>query len=136
MSHKPGAWNLERSHKSGMSAGPNTLVGLSKSADASAPFDHDSAIKALLPAYIKLLTQLKALGVPEVQMHEPILTTSDAASLKTEFESTYSQLSRVGVPINLVSDPCSPCLNTPHDCKTIWGPRAHRLLWCNVSCML
>lgn len=86
-----------------MRAGPNTLVGLSKPADASSPFDHDSAIKALLPAYTELLTQLKALGVPEVQLHEPILTTSDAAKLKAEFESTYSELSKVGVPINLVS---------------------------------
>ncbi|CAL8468951.1 g8492 [Coccomyxa elongata] len=83
--------------------GPNTLVGLSKPADASAPFDHDSAIKALLPAYTELLTQLKALGVPEVQMHEPILTTSDAAKLKAEFESSYSELSKVGVPLNLVT---------------------------------
>lgn len=92
-----------------MYAGPNTLVGLSKPADASAPFDHDSAIKALLPAYTELLTQLKALGVPEVQMHEPILTTSDASKLKAEFESTYSELSKVGVPINLVSAlPSSP----------------------------
>lgn len=41
-------------------------MGLSKPADAAAPFDHDAAIKALLPAYIDLLTQLKALGVPEV----------------------------------------------------------------------
>lgn len=78
-------------------------MGLSKPADASAPFDHDSAIKALLPAYTELLTQLKALGVPEVQMHEPILTTSDASKLKAEFESSYSELSKVGVPLNLVS---------------------------------
>ena len=47
--------------------GPNTLVGLSKPADAAKPFDHDAAIKALLPAYTELLTQLKALGVPEVR---------------------------------------------------------------------
>ena len=46
--------------------GPNTLVGLSKPADPAKPFDHDAAIKALLPAYTNLLTQLKALGVPEV----------------------------------------------------------------------
>ena len=48
-------------------AGPNTLVGLSKPADAAKPFDHDAAIKALLPAYTDLLTQLKAMGVPEVR---------------------------------------------------------------------
>lgn len=92
-------------------AGPNTLVGLAKPADASAPFDHDAAIKALLPAYTDLLSNLKSLGVPEVQMHEPILTTSDAAKLKAEFESTYSELSKVGVPINLVSAPAFPSLS-------------------------
>lgn len=40
-------------------------------------------------------------------MHEPILTTTDAAKLKAEFESSYAELSKVGVPINLVR-PASP----------------------------
>ena len=41
--------------------------------------------------------------VPEqVQMHEPILTTTDAAKLKAEFESSYAELSKVGVPLSLV----------------------------------
>ena len=38
----------------------------------------------------------------QVQMHEPILTISDASKLKSEFEFTYAELSKVGVPINLV----------------------------------
>ena len=84
-------------------AGPNTLVGLAKPADASAPFDHDAAIKALLPAYTQLLTELKGMGVPEAQLHEPILATTDAAKLKAEFTSSYGELSKVGLPINLVS---------------------------------
>ena len=36
-------------------------------------------------------------------MHEPILTTTDAAKLKAEFESSYAELSKVGVPLSLVS---------------------------------
>ena len=38
----------------------------------------------------------------QVQMHEPILTTTDAAKLKAEFESSYAELSKVGVPLSLV----------------------------------
>lgn len=97
-------------------AGPNTLVGLAKPADGSSPFDHDAAIKALLPAYSQLLQELKALGVPEAQLHEPILATTDAAKLKSEFTSSYSELSKVGLPINLVSAPATPptCLPAPH----------------------
>ena len=97
-------------------AGPNTLVGLAKPADASTPFDHDGAIKALLPAYTQLLQELKGMGVPEAQLHEPILATTDAAKLKAEFTSTYGELSKVGLPINLVRllllHP-SPCLPPP-----------------------
>ena len=44
-------------------------------------------------------------------MHEPILTTTDAAKLKSEFESSYAELSKVGVPLSLVSAlPGSLCL--------------------------
>ena len=85
-----------------MAAGPNTLVGLAKPADAASPFDHDAAIKALLPAYTQLLQELKGMGVPEAQLHEPILATTDAAKLKAEFTSSYGELSKVGLPINLV----------------------------------
>lgn len=117
-----------------MRAGPNTLVGLSKPADASAPFDHDSAIKALLPAYTELLTQLKALGVPEVQLHEPILTTSDAAKLKAEFESTYSELSKVGVPINLVSArPLPSLLLVAPFFLCLQSPTSAECLTCSLS---
>ena len=59
------------------------------------------AVAALLPAYEAVLKELAELGVPEVQLHEPILTDSEAASLKADFEATYKALSAVGVPINL-----------------------------------
>ena len=83
-------------------AGPNTLVGLAKPADAEAPFKRAEAVAALVPAYEAVLKELAGLGVPEVQLHEPILTHSDAASLKSDFEASYKALSAVGVPINLV----------------------------------
>ncbi len=99
-------------------AGPNTLVGLAKPADAANPFDHDAAIEALLPAYTQLLQELKELGVPEAQMHEPILATTDAAKLKAEFTSSYGALSKVGLPINLVRLLLSPtttaCISGQH----------------------
>jgi 5-methyltetrahydropteroyltriglutamate--homocysteine methyltransferase len=77
-------------------------VGLAKPADAESPFKRSAAVEALLPAYEAVLKELAGLGVPEVQLHEPILTHSDAASLKADFEATYKALAAIGVPINLV----------------------------------
>ncbi len=51
-------------------------MGLAKPADAAAPFDHDAAIKALLPAYTDLLTKLKEMGVPEVRCPCTLLAPS------------------------------------------------------------
>lgn len=83
-------------------AGPNTIVGLSKQAEGVS-FDASQAVAALLPAYSQLLQSLKALGVPEVQVHEPILTTHRAESLKSDFGATYGQLAKAGLPIDLVT---------------------------------
>jgi 5-methyltetrahydropteroyltriglutamate--homocysteine methyltransferase len=83
-------------------AGPNTIVGLSKQAEGVS-FDASKAVAALVPAYSHLLQSLKDLGVPEVQMHEPILTTHRADSLKANFSSTYAELSKAGLPIDLVT---------------------------------
>eukprot|EP00884_Botryococcus_braunii_P016286 jgi/Botrbrau1/3340/Bobra.0048s0035.1 len=82
--------------------GPNTLVGLAKPS-GDAPLDKSAAIQALVPSYVKLLKELKALGIPEVQIHEPILTAADSASFKADFEAVYAALAVVGVPINLVT---------------------------------
>ena len=38
-----------------------------------------------------------------MQVHEPILTTHRADALKANFQSTYEQLSKVGLPIDLVT---------------------------------
>jgi len=105
-------------------AGPNTLVGLAKPADAESPFKRAEAVAALLPAYEAVLKELAGLGVPEVQLHEPILTHSEAASLKADFEATYKALSAVGVPINLAR------ARSPTTCSHLPAPSAlhhHRL---------
>jgi len=60
-------------------------------------------LEKLLPLYRDLLSQLKALGVAEVQVHEPILVTSAAVDLKAEMMTTYAQLSQIGVPIQLMT---------------------------------
>ncbi|WP_397428323.1 5-methyltetrahydropteroyltriglutamate--homocysteine S-methyltransferase [Picosynechococcus sp. PCC 73109] len=77
---------------------PVTLLALSRhNGDLMAWLDQ------LLPLYVDLLGQLKALGVKEVQLHEPILVTSQAADLKTAVQNTYHQLASVGLPIQLVT---------------------------------
>jgi len=82
--------------------GPNTIVGLSKQAEG-VTLDASKAIASLLPAYTQLLQTLKGLGVPEVQIHEPILTTHRADSLKANFSSTYAELAKAGLAIDLVT---------------------------------
>ncbi|MDV2994814.1 MAG: 5-methyltetrahydropteroyltriglutamate--homocysteine methyltransferase [Chroococcidiopsis sp. SAG 2025] len=57
----------------------------------------------LLPLYSNLFSQLKALGVTEVQVHEPILVTSSAVDLREAIATTYAQLAQVGLPIHLVT---------------------------------
>lgn len=77
---------------------PVTLLSLSR---RSGEFDAD--LEKLLPLHIDLLNQLKALGIAEVQFHDPILVTSSASSLQAAVEKTYSQLATVGLPIQLVT---------------------------------
>ena len=75
------------------------MVGLAVRKGAS----RSDLVARLVPAYVDLLQQLKGMGVPEVQMHEPILTSADAAELQKDFESSYAKLAEVGVPLNLVT---------------------------------
>lgn len=77
---------------------PVTLLSLSRCAK-----DIRTHLAQLAPLYRELLEQLKALGITEVQMHEPILVTSSAGSLQTVVEQTYEQLAAVGVSIHLVT---------------------------------
>ncbi len=78
--------------------GPVTLLRLSQLA-----VDMSAVLEALLPLYVQLLAELKALGVVEVQLHEPVLVLSDAADLRVHFERSYAALAEVGVPLNLVT---------------------------------
>jgi len=78
--------------------GPVTLALL-----ASTPLPAGVVVEKLLPAYGQLLRQLQAAGAPEVQLHEPALTTDKGAAARTVFEGAYAQLAAVGCPINLVA---------------------------------
>jgi 5-methyltetrahydropteroyltriglutamate--homocysteine methyltransferase len=60
-------------------------------------------LNLLLPSYRSLLTELKALGIEEVQLHEPALVLGDAPSLKEHFQTVYRELATVGIDINLVT---------------------------------
>jgi 5-methyltetrahydropteroyltriglutamate--homocysteine methyltransferase len=80
--------------------GPVTLCALAKySGGATA----SSMLDKLIPAYVQLLTELAGMSVPEVQMHEPCLVLEEACDLKDMFEIAYAAMSKVGIPINLVS---------------------------------
>lgn len=46
---------------------------------------------------------VQELGVPEVQVHEPVLTLSHAAGLKDDFQKTFDAFAGAGVRINLVT---------------------------------
>lgn len=80
-------------------AGPNTLIGLAKKDGIKS----SELVKRLLPAYSQILKELKSLGVTEVQIHEPILTIADAASLESDFKTTFAELEKSGLFINLVT---------------------------------
>lgn len=57
----------------------------------------------LLPLYWDLLTQLKVMGVSAVQLHEPILVTSEAVALQDAVIKTYQQFAQADLPIHLIT---------------------------------
>ncbi|MBN1922201.1 MAG: 5-methyltetrahydropteroyltriglutamate--homocysteine S-methyltransferase [Anaerolineae bacterium] len=77
--------------------GPITFLRLAR---LEVPFD--VILAQLLPLYVELLGALKALGVPEVQVHEPALILPDAADFRSQTERAMAALAAVGLPINLV----------------------------------
>jgi 5-methyltetrahydropteroyltriglutamate--homocysteine methyltransferase len=79
--------------------GPVTLVCIAKLTNISR---QDMTAK-LIPAYVELLGDLAALSVPEVQFHEPALVLDDAESLSHLYLSSYAALSKVGLPIHVVT---------------------------------
>lgn len=78
--------------------GPVTFVHL-----ATCKTNASEMISKLVPAYKQLLDELKGLGVPEVQIHEPALVFGNASDFKDCCEGVYMELSGAGVPINLVT---------------------------------
>lgn len=80
--------------------GPVTLLRLAR-LDADVNFA--ALLSALTPLYAALLRELQALGVPEVQLHEPALVLGDAADYRAAFEATYAELATVGLALNLVT---------------------------------
>ncbi|MDF5722398.1 MAG: 5-methyltetrahydropteroyltriglutamate--homocysteine S-methyltransferase [Rhizonema sp. PD37] len=78
--------------------GPCTLLRLSK-----LEITVHQGVSKLVPLYISLLTELKNLGVEEVQIHEPALVLGDANSWKEHFQTVYQSLSLVGISLDLVT---------------------------------
>lgn len=54
-------------------------------------------VQRLIPAYCSLLEELAGLGVPEVQIHEPILVKTEAADLEADFKATYEAFAKVAL---------------------------------------
>ena len=65
--------------------------------------EFDKILAQLLPLYSELLTQLKQLGISEIQLHEPALVFGDAPNLRKQLETTYTELAKVGLNIHLVT---------------------------------
>lgn len=82
---------------------PITLLSLSRRSENATAADLTADLAKLLLLYKALLTQLKGLGITEVQIHDPILVTSSANSLQAAVTTTYQQLAEVGLPIHLVT---------------------------------
>ncbi len=78
--------------------GPLTLLRLSR-----LDLNVEQAAAKLRDRYVILLQELKNLGIVEVQIHEPALVLDDAAEFKALYQSTYTALAEVGVPIHLVT---------------------------------
>ncbi len=78
--------------------GPVTFLSL---AHLERPFGE--VLNELIPLYADLLDQLAELGVAEVQLHEPRLVLDDAAELEPHYQSTYQELTKADLPINLVT---------------------------------
>jgi 5-methyltetrahydropteroyltriglutamate--homocysteine methyltransferase len=78
--------------------GPMTLLSL-----ARRTVELEPALRILLPLYRALLSALSAMGIEEVQLHEPVLVLSSAGELRPHFENVVATLSASGLTINLVT---------------------------------
>jgi len=80
--------------------GPVSLVRLTKISTGSTT--KEDLLAALLPIYEQFLVQVAALGVEEIQIHEPVLVF-DEPDLGVLFKTAYSAILPSGPAINLVS---------------------------------
>lgn len=81
--------------------GPVSWVRFAKIASSSNA-TKESLIADLIPVYTQLLEQVKALGVKEIQIHEPALVF-DEPVLVPLFKAVYPAILPGGVSINMVS---------------------------------
>lgn len=79
--------------------GPLTLVLLARLAPG---LSAATALQRLLPAYGQLLSQLQALGCPELQLHEPCLATDAGQQSIDLLQAAYSHLPNARPAIDLV----------------------------------
>eukprot|EP00798_Chlamydomonas_sp_ICE-L_P023424 gene23424-30705_t len=86
----------------GWVARPNFTHVLDRVAHCQATIGKEASVPIII-AYRALLGQLKAMQVPEVQVHEPYLVTSQAHGLRADVEGAYAALAAEGVPIHLAT---------------------------------
>jgi 5-methyltetrahydropteroyltriglutamate--homocysteine methyltransferase len=80
--------------------GPVTYAALAR---LSGGVTAEEVVRVLTPAYRRLLEELKAVGVGEVQMHEPALVLGGAEKLREQFKAAYEVLAGAGVPLHVVT---------------------------------
>ncbi len=78
--------------------GPMTLLALSR-----LDMDWRVVLEKLVPLYRDLLQELNAIGVREVQIHEPGLVLGEAAAWEIAYRNAMDVLAEAGPPINLVT---------------------------------
>ncbi|CAE6390888.1 unnamed protein product [Rhizoctonia solani] len=84
--------------------GPLSFLLLGKNAkEASSSFDRISLLPKLLPAYEKILSELKGAGAEWVQVDEPVLVLDLAEKYANEFATAYETLSKTGAKILLTT---------------------------------
>ena len=83
------------SRASAVVLGPVTYLALARTKDLGGWLNH------LLPVYRDLLAQIKALGLTEIQLHEPILVTESATKLFPLIAETIQELAPVSPAILL-----------------------------------
>jgi len=84
--------------------GPISFLVLGKaSKDAKPGFQPITLLPKLIPVYETLLADLKAAGAEWVQVDEPVLVLDSAATLESQFSTTYASLSKIAPKILLTA---------------------------------